>query len=51
MCSVEAGHISMNLKDKKQKTYAMAIYACIVGVVSFQLWQSGFWANAYRNDH
>jgi len=27
------GHISMNLKDKKQKTYAMAIYACIVGVV------------------
>ncbi len=29
----KGGHISMNLKDKKQKTYAMAIYACIVGVI------------------
>ncbi|MEP0712717.1 O-antigen ligase family protein [Algoriphagus sp.] len=29
----KGGHISMNLKDKTQKTYAMAIYACIVGVV------------------
>lgn len=29
----KGGFISMNLRDPKHKTYAMAIYACIVGVV------------------
>jgi hypothetical protein len=29
----KGGHICMSLSDKKQKTYAMATYACIVGVV------------------
>lgn len=29
----KGGYISMNLRDKKQRTYAMAIFSCIVGVV------------------